>query len=116
VTERTHGKEAADRAVDVSDVLFGRTGAVDPELYPSLHEASGAVSIAMPRLGGGAAVVLVEAGLFGSKGEVRRLAAGGGLTINGERVTDVDAPITPIAGQWIDVAIGKRRRQVLRAG
>src|SRR5262249_38484556 len=40
VTERTHGKDEADRAVQVSEVLFGRATAVDPELYPSLHEAS----------------------------------------------------------------------------
>jgi tyrosyl-tRNA synthetase len=116
VTARTHGAEAADRAIRVSEALFGRAGAVDPELYPSLHEASGGVTIEAPRLADGAAAVLVEAGILGSKGEVRRLAASGGLTVNGERVTDVDAPIDPIDGQWIDVAIGKRRRQIVKAG
>ena len=36
----------------------------------------------------GAAVVLAEAGVFASRGEARRMIAGGGVTINGERVSD----------------------------
>jgi tyrosyl-tRNA synthetase len=57
----------------------------------------------------------VDAGIFSSKGEARRLAASGGLSINGSRVTDVDAPVAAIDGRWLDVAIGKRRRHILRA-
>ena len=53
--------------------------------------------------------------LFGSKGEARRLIASGGLTVNGTRVTEADAPIEAIDGRWIDVAVGKRKRQILKA-
>jgi tyrosyl-tRNA synthetase len=58
--------------------------------------------------------VLVDGGLFASKGEARRMIASGGVTINGERLTEPDAVPTPIDGAWLEVRIGKRRREVGR--
>ena len=59
--------------------------------------------------------MLVEAGLFSSLGEVRRLIAAGGLTVNYERVTDPAAPVPPLLfGRWLDVAIGKKGRHIGR--
>jgi tyrosyl-tRNA synthetase len=49
-----------------------------------------------------------------SRSEARRLIAGGGVTINGERVSDPASIPTPIAGEWLDVRIGKRRREIGR--
>jgi tyrosyl-tRNA synthetase len=66
-------------------------------------------------LGSGIAVLLAEAGVFTSRGEARRMIAGGGVTVNGERVSDPDARPEPIAGEWLDVRIGKRRREIGRA-
>ncbi len=43
------------------------------------------------------------------------MIAGGGVTVNGERVNDPDARPAPIAGEWFDVRIGKRRREIGRA-
>ena len=65
-------------------------------------------------LAAGAAVLLAEAGVFASRGEARRMIAGGGVTINGVRVTDADDRPEPIAGEWLDVRIGKRRREIGR--
>jgi tyrosyl-tRNA synthetase len=62
----------------------------------------------------GAAVALADAGVVASRGEARRLISGGGVTLNGARVTDPAAPIEPIAGEWLDVRIGKRRREIGR--
>ena len=45
-------------------------------------------------------------------GEARRMIAGGGVTINGERVADPAFVPEPIAGEWLDVRIGKRRREI----
>ena len=42
------------------------------------------------------------------------MIAGGGLTINGERVTDPASVPEPIAGEWLEVRIGKRRREIGR--
>jgi hypothetical protein len=44
------------------------------------------------------------------------MIAAGGVTVNGERVADPDARAEPIAGKWLDVRIGKRRREIGRAG
>jgi len=62
----------------------------------------------------GAAVLLAEAGVFASRGEARRMIAGGGVTINGVRVADPTFVPQPIAGEWLDVRIGKRRREIGR--
>ena len=40
---------------------------------------------------------------------------GGGVTINGERVADPASVPEPIAGEWLEVRIGKRRREIGRA-
>ena len=53
-------------------------------------------------------------GVFASRGEARRTIAGGGVTINGERVTDPAFVPQPIAGEWLEVRIGKRRREIGR--
>jgi hypothetical protein len=43
------------------------------------------------------------------------MIAAGGVTVNGERVTDPGGRAEPIAGEWLDVRIGKRRREIGRA-
>jgi len=63
----------------------------------------------------GSAVFLAEVGLAASRGEARRLVQGGGLTVNGVRISDPEAPLPePIAGDWYEIRRGKRRRDVLR--
>ena len=42
------------------------------------------------------------------------MIAGGGVTLNGERVSDPAARSEPIVGEWLDVRIGKRRREIGR--
>ena len=56
----------------------------------------------------------MRAGLASSKSEARRLIASGGLTVNGERVAEADAVPELVAGRYLDVRIGKRRREIGR--
>jgi tyrosyl-tRNA synthetase len=57
----------------------------------------------------------VSSGTFASNGEARRMIASGGVTLNGSRVTAVDAAVPPpIAGEWLVVRVGKRRLRVGR--
>ena len=42
------------------------------------------------------------------------MIAGGGVTINGVRLSEPDGRPEPIAGEWLDVRIGKRRREIGR--
>ena len=60
------------------------------------------------------AALLADAGVLASRGEARRLIASGGVTVNGERVTDPAAVPAVVAGEWLDVKIGKRRREIGR--
>ena len=64
---------------------------------------------------GGAAALLAETGLAPSRGEARRLIAGGAITINGQRITDATGAVSdPIAGEWLEVRVGKRTRAVVQ--
>ena len=115
ITARTHGAEAADRAVADSAVAFAAGPVDDPAVLASLYASAGGFEFDRAWLGSGIAVLLAEAGVFTSRGEARRMIAGGGVTVNGERVNDPDARPEPIAGEWLDVRIGKRRREIGRA-
>jgi hypothetical protein len=42
------------------------------------------------------------------------MISGGGVTINSVRVTDPAFVPEPISGEWLDVRIGKRRREIGR--
>jgi tyrosyl-tRNA synthetase len=114
ITTRTHGAEAAARAVADSEAMFASAPISDPAVLQSLFESTGGFHFSATSLGSGAAVLLTEAGLFASRGEARRMIAGGGITINGARVTDPAFVPEPVAGEWLDVRIGKRRREVGR--
>jgi len=114
ITERTHGAEAAARAVADSEAMFSDGAITDPERLRSLFDSTGGFTFEAALLDAGAAVLLAEAGVFASKGEARRMIAGGGVTINGERVSDPVFVPQPFAGEWLDVRIGKRRREIGR--
>jgi tyrosyl-tRNA synthetase len=114
ITVRTHGVDATERAISDSEAKFSADAITDPDALRSLYESSGGFTFASPSLAEGAAVLLSEAGLFTSRGEARRMIAGGGVTINGVRVTDPAFVPEPVAGEWLDVRIGKRRREIGR--
>ncbi len=114
ITARTHGEAAAARAIADSEAMFADDAIRDAGTLASLFESTGGFTFDPELLEAGAAVVLADAGLFASKGEARRMIAGGGMTINGERVADPAFVPRPIAGDWLDVRIGKRRREIGR--
>ncbi|MEX1170930.1 MAG: tyrosine--tRNA ligase [Chloroflexota bacterium] len=114
ITARTHGEAAAAQAIADSDALFAKTPVLDPAILESLHAAIGGFYFSENRLAAGSNTLLTEAGVFSSKSEGRRMFGSGGVTINGVRVTDPDFVPEPIAGEWLDVRIGKRRREIGR--
>jgi tyrosyl-tRNA synthetase len=114
ITTRTHGATAAVGAIADSGAKFSSSPIDDPALLSSLYDSAGGFTFDPASLAAGTAVVLAEAGVFGSRGEARRMIAGGGVTINGVRVTDPATVPEPIAGEWLDVRIGKRRREIGR--
>ena len=114
ITARTHGEAAATEAIRDSEAMFAGGPIADPAVLRSLFESTGGFTFDPATLAGGAATFLAEAGVFPSRGEARRTIAGGGVTINGERVTDPAHVPEPIAGEWLEVRIGKRRREIGR--
>jgi len=114
ITARTHGEAAATKAIADSEALFSGEAILDPAVLRSMYESTGGFRFEAATLAGGVAVLLAEAGVFPSRGEARRTIAAGGVTVNGNRVTDAAFVPEPIAGEWLDVRIGKRRREVGR--
>ena len=115
VTARTHGLDVARQAEADSVALFALDPIRDSALLERLFASVGGFEVAASGTGVGAAAVLATAGVFSSNGEARRMIQNGGLTINGDPIRDPAAPMpAPIAGQWWEVRIGKRRRELGR--
>ncbi len=115
VTRRVHGEPAAAEAVRVSEALFQREPIADPGLLASVHAATRGPSVTAGADPVPAYAMLADAGLAPSRGEARRLVSGGAVTVNGERLTDPSAPVpAAIAGEWLEVRVGKRQRAVVR--
>ena len=103
VADRFHGSGAGERAeAHFNRVVRDRQA---PEEVPEIAIAEGTVHL--PAL-------LADALGVPSRSEARRLIAGGGVTLDGERVTEIDLPSDALDGRVIRA--GKRRFARLRAG
>ncbi len=114
-TLRTHGPDALRQAEEASDLVFSREPTRNEGALATLHGSGLGFEFSQESLTGSLAQLLVQAGLFGSLGEVRRLISGGGLTVNYERVVDPAAAVPPLLfGRWLDVAVGRKGRHIGR--
>ncbi|HOO87352.1 MAG TPA: tyrosine--tRNA ligase [Synergistales bacterium] len=114
VTGIVHGQDNAATTKKASGILFGES--FEPrELSLSMLDTlaaevpSGTVSRVFPAL---LTDILAEAGACSSKSEVRRLLKGGGLSVNGVKVTEEDASVSEdgiLAGKYLFVRLGKKR-------
>ena len=114
ITARTHGEAAAVSAIRDSEALFAGGALDDPAVLASLYASTGGFTFRSDQLAGGAGPLLAEVGIFASKGEARRMIAGGGVTVNGQRLAEAETVLAPLHGEWLDVRIGKRRREIGR--
>jgi tyrosyl-tRNA synthetase len=114
ITARTHGEAAATEAEADSEAMFSGTTISDPAVLRTLFDSTGGFSFTLAERENGVAALLADAGVVASRGEARRLIAGGGVTVNGTRVTDPAFVPELVAGEWLDVRIGKRRREIGR--
>lgn len=80
VTQLVHGTKAAEEAKQAAETLFGgaAAGGSVPTTEMSMFEFDGA----------GIAETMVKIGLASSNGDARRLIQGGGVSVNGEKITD----------------------------
>ncbi len=114
VTARTHGEAAAAQAESDSAALFSNAPVSDPTTLQSLFDSTGGFTFTEANRAAGVAALLADSGVVASRGEARRLIASGGLTIDGTRISDPAFVPELIAGEWLDVRIGKRRREIGR--
>ena len=123
VTIRVHGQEAFNTAVEASQILFGKTTQdalrkLDKQTLLDIFDGVPQVQVAMSDLKNGYDVVdlTVEAGVFKSKGEARRMIQGGGLSINQEKVTTVDAKLDDsnlVSDEYIVLKKGKKNYHLI---
>ncbi|MNZ82287.1 Tyrosine--tRNA ligase [compost metagenome] len=92
-TRLAHGDAAAQAAANAARGVFD--GASAAEGLPTL-----ALSRARLAAGVSLAELAVEAGLAASRSAARRLAAGGGLRLDGVTVNDADQPLAGEGNEW----------------
>jgi tyrosyl-tRNA synthetase len=110
-TALTHGQVEAERAAAAASALFGGgAGGTDPDdpaipttVIPAAEVATGIT----------VADLFVRAGLAASRGEARRLALQGGLSIDDGKVDDVDARWSPTDNPAL-LRVGKKRYRRVR--
>lgn len=86
VTELVHGQTVADQVRRATKVLFNEDGV---ELSNLTSEEIDMLAAELPTAERGNIVdALLTAGIAQSKGEAKRLLAGGGVAVNGQRVDD----------------------------
>jgi tyrosyl-tRNA synthetase len=119
ITERLHGRDAADEVIRVSGILFGG----DPVHADAATLAAVAREIptaAWPEGEPRTVVdVAVASGAAASRGEARRLVEQGGLTLNGRPATDPAATVPAadlLAERFLLLRKGRRDYRMLVRG
>lgn len=122
VTRLVHGDDGLARAERVTAVLFGGRPVRDLSAAELLDVFADVPSTEMARArlegeGLSAVELLADTGVAASKGEARRLILGGGVYLNGERVTDPDQRVRTedaIEGKVLVLRKGKKSNHVVR--
>jgi len=126
VTCMVHGEEEYRKAVEASQILFGKAtteslASLDKETFLSVFEGVPTYRVDRARFDAGIPVVellATETSAFPSKGELRRTIKGNGLSLNKARLTDQDYLVTGddlINGSYLLVQKGKKNYYVIEA-
>ena len=102
VTVMVHSQEEYDKAVAASKILFGKSTtdelkALDEKTFLDVFQGVPVYDVDRQKLDNGIQVqelLAEETDVFGSKGEVKRLVKGGGLSINKEKIQSIDTAVT----------------------
>ncbi|USU12836.1 tyrosine--tRNA ligase [Sphingomonadaceae bacterium OTU29THOMA1] len=103
-TAMCRGRDAAEQAAETARRTFEEGGSGDA--LPAVTVEAGSIVIID---------ALLQLGFAKSKGEARRLVAGGGAKVNGERVDD-DTLMISVADEPIRVSAGKKNHGLLISG
>ncbi len=119
VTVMVHSRQDYETAVEASNILFGNATSealkkLDEDTLLAVFEGVPMFEVSRDELAGGVKVVdlLVEkAAVFPSKGEMRKLVQGGGVSLNKEKLASFDQMITSadlLNGKYLIVQKGKK--------
>ena len=117
VTEMVHSKEALDAAIEASNILFGKSTKeglekLDEATFLDVFDGVPHYDINKDVLGFPAVEVFTQsAPIFASKGEMRKMVQGGGVSLNKEKLNTFERPITEddlIDGKYLLVQKGKK--------
>jgi tyrosyl-tRNA synthetase len=126
VTIRTHSEKDYEFALESSEILFGK-GTKESLLklsdtdMQSVFEGVPQIDLARTKLDAGIPLIdfLVEhTGIFPSKGEARKMLTGGGVSINKEKVEDMNLMVNTtnlIRDRYILAQKGKKNYYLIRA-
>ena len=117
VTEMVHSKEALESAIEASNILFGKSTKeglekLDEATFLDVFDGVPHYDINKEVLGFPAVEVFTQsAPIFASKGEMRKMVQGGGVSLNKEKLNTFERPITEddlIDGKYLLVQKGKK--------
>ena len=117
ITTMIHSAEEYEKAVKASEILFGNSTAddlmsLDADTLLQVFEGVPTFNITKADLGNSFTDLFAEtASVFPSKGELRRLIKGGGISMNKQKVTEAELEVTAndlIADKYILIQKGKK--------
>ena len=119
ITIMVHSEEDYNSAVEATQILFGKAtaellGKIDENTFLDVFEGVPQFEVKFKEIEKGVNVIellSIKTSIFESKGEVRRLIAGGGLSMNKEKINSADEIISNnnlINGKYILVQKGKK--------
>ena len=118
VTTMVHSREALDMAIAASNILFGKAtkdqlATLDEATLNDVFKDVPHYDLPKEELGGNAIDIFCHEGwdIFPSKGEMRKMVKGGGVSLNKEKLTAFDQAVTSedlIDGKYLLVQRGKK--------
>ena len=124
VTVMIHSREEYEKAVAASGILFGGNAGevlktIDEQTFLQVFEGVPQYKVAVAELAEGVdflSLCVEKAPIFPSKGELRKLIQGGGVSLNKEKVTDPYQVVNTeglIAGKYLLVGKGKKNNYLI---
>lgn len=123
VTVMVHSREDFEMAVEASGILFGKATAesltkIPEEMFLAVFEGVPQFTISRDKMESAIMTLLVDdTAVFQSKGELRRLIQGGGVSINKQKITDPEAVVSAsdfINGKYLLVQKGKKNYYLIK--
>ena len=126
ITVMIHSREEYEKAVAASGILFGASAGealktIDEQTFLQVFEGVPQYKVAASELAEGVdflSLAVEKAPIFPSKGELRKLIQGGGISLNKEKVADPYLAVTTehlIAGKYLLVQKGKKNYYLIIA-